>query len=66
MQLEQVKPNKPSFGLVVALSAVALIIIFVGAWLILEWSGHQKKKPPFTKHPVSQLALPFHAQNIAA
>lgn len=55
MQLEQVKPKKPSFGLVVALSGLVLILIFIAAVLIVEWRAHERNKTPFAKHPVSQL-----------
>ena len=53
MELEQVKPNKPSFGAVVALSAAALLLIFVVAWIILTWRAHSREKTPFSKHPVA-------------
>lgn len=59
MALEQVKPNKPSFGLVVALFAVALIVIFIAAAIIVMWRGHSKEKAPYNKRPVSQLSQPL-------
>lgn len=59
MQIEQVKPKQPSFGVVVALFAVTILVIAVAAVVLLTWRSHNSKKPPFTRHPVSQLALPL-------
>jgi uncharacterized membrane protein len=56
MQIEQVKPNRPSFKLVVALFAVALLVIFIAAVIIISWRSHGKHKPPFVRHPVAQLS----------
>ncbi len=58
MQLEQVKPNKPSFLMVVLLSAAAILVIFIAAFVIVGWRSHKKNQPPFSKHPVSQLVQP--------
>ena len=55
MELEQVKPNKPSFGIVVAMAAVAILAIIIGAVILVGWRAHKKNTPPFTKHPVSRL-----------
>ena len=53
MQIEQVGPNKPKFGLVVILTGVALLAAFIVAVVILTM--HKKNPTPFTKHPVSQI-----------
>lgn len=58
MAIEQVSPNKPSFGTVVALFAVAILVIFITAAIIVTWRAHSKEKTPYTKHPVSQLSVP--------
>ena len=58
MQVEQVKPNKPSFGVVVLLAAVALLVIVIGAVIVVGWRAHKKNTPPYTKHPVSRLEIP--------
>ena len=57
MQVEQVKPNKPSFGIVVLLAAVAILIIVIGAVIVVGWRAHKKNTPPYTKHPVSRLEV---------
>ena len=54
MQIEQTKPNKPSFLLVVLLSAGFLLLAFLIAAVIL--GTHKRNPVPFTKHPVSRLA----------
>jgi hypothetical protein len=61
MQLEQVKPNKPNFGVVVFSFAAAILAIFVIA-VLLVLHYRNKQNPPYTKHPVSQLALPAGSQ----
>ena len=58
MELEQVKPNKPSFGAVVVLFAVTILAVVIAAWIIIEWRAHSKEKPPFSKHPVAQIWHP--------
>lgn len=58
MQIEQEKPNKPNFTLVVALFAAMTVLIIIAAIAILIWRAKSASKAPFTKHPVSQLSLP--------
>lgn len=54
MELEEVKPNKPSFLKVVLLSAGFILLAFIIAAAIV--AGHKQNNPtPFTKHPTSQL-----------
>lgn len=57
LQLEQVRPNKPSFLLVVLLSGVALIILFIVAIFVLHLDGG-KLFNHHRQHPTSQLILP--------
>ena len=56
MQIENLPPNKPNFGLIVALSGVGLLVFFVLAYLFL----HRDHVAPgrYNKHPVSRLVLP--------
>jgi hypothetical protein len=56
--LEQHPPNKPSFLLVVLLSGVAIIFIFIMAWIVLRWEGGGMVKHIYRKSPTSQLILP--------
>lgn len=55
MQLEQVKPNKPSFPWVVFCFCVAILIIFVAAVIGVRSHYHKRQATPYTSHPVSQL-----------
>ena len=57
LQLEQVRPNKPNFLLVVLLSAGLLTLLFILAifFLHLDASKLFKRHP---KEPTSQLVLP--------
>jgi hypothetical protein len=62
MQVEQVKPNKPSFPTVVFLFGLTIILIFIAAVLVVKMHYNKKQAPPFTKHPVSQLITPAPAR----
>lgn len=62
MQVEQVKPNKPSFPTVVFLFGLAIIVIFIVAVLVVKMHYSKKQNPPFTKHPLSQLIVPAPAR----
>jgi hypothetical protein len=57
LQLEQVRPNKPSFLLVVILAGVALIILFIVAIFVLHLDAGKLFNHHRT-HPASQLVLP--------
>lgn len=58
MQIEDVKPNKPNFGLVVVLFAVTILVIAVVATVLVTWRAKEAKKTPFTKHPLSLMMRP--------
>ena len=58
MELEQSKPNKPSFLMVVLLAAAAILVMIIGAASIVGWRAHKKNNTPYTKHPESRLVLP--------
>ena len=57
--IEQQPPFKPNFLLVVLLSGLALIVIFIFAWVILRWGGgaHFLKKS-HRNVPTAQLIVP--------
>lgn len=58
MQLEQVKPNKPSFGWVVFWFALAIVLAFVAAVSAIALHFHKKQTPPYSRHPQAQLVAP--------
>jgi hypothetical protein len=61
--LEQEPPNRPSFLIVVLLSAVTLIIIFIIAWTILRWAGGARfLNRSHRKVPTAQLIMPAIAR----
>ena len=60
MKIEEQEPNKPNFGLVVALFAGTILLVIIAAVVILMWRSKSATKTPFTKHPVSRLCLPQH------
>ncbi len=60
MQIEQEKPKKPNFAVVVALFAAMTVLIIIAAIAILTWRAKSASKAPFTKHPLSQLTSPDH------
>ena len=55
MEIEEVKPNEPSFLRVVLLAAAAILVIIVAAAGIVAWRAHKKNSVPYTQHPVSKL-----------
>ncbi len=58
MQIEDVKPSKPNFGVVVVMFAATILVIAIAAVAIVTWRAHQATKTPYTKHPLSRLAMP--------
>ena len=57
MELEQEKPNKPNFKVVVMLFAVTILVIALAATVIVSWVARRTKKTPFTSHPLA-LTIP--------
>lgn len=57
MRLEQEPPNRPSFLTVVLLSGAAIIVIFLIAYFVLDWSNSGIVPKRHFKHPNSQLIL---------
>jgi len=58
MNIEELPPNKPNFGLVVALAVATLLIVFVVAYFTLDWDGKRLVPHDFSKHNTSALHLP--------
>lgn len=58
MQIEQVKPAKPSFPWVVFWFATGIILIFIVAISVIAVHYRKRRSPPFTQHPVSRLVAP--------
>ena len=58
IEIEQHPPNKPSFLKVVLLSGAAIIVIFVIAYFVLEWSNSGIVPKHHYKSPTSQLIEP--------
>jgi hypothetical protein len=58
MEIEEVRPNKPNFPLIVALSVVVIGIVFVIALLVLHLEGKHLLPHRPDKHPTSELRLP--------
>ena len=48
-------PKGPNFNLIVFLSAVALIVIFIGAYIVLRGEGKKLIPKVPDKHPTSQV-----------
>jgi hypothetical protein len=57
MEIEQVKPNKPNFLLIVILFCVTILVFFVLAYLFLDFEGGHLTFRHHTQHPTSQLVL---------
>ncbi len=53
MPLEELPPNEPNLGLVVALAAAALLILFVVGYITLDWDGKHLVPHDFSKHSTS-------------
>jgi hypothetical protein len=58
MEFEQLPPNEPRFGLIVALFAIVILVIFVIAYFMLDWDGKRLVPHHFARHPTSQLVMP--------
>ena len=56
MELEQKRPDKPNFKVVVMLFAATILVIALVATVIVSWVARRAKKTPFTKHPLALIA----------
>ena len=66
MEIEQLPPNEPKFGLIVALFAAVILVVFVIAYFMLDWDGKRLVPHHFAKHPTSQLVMPVTAKTLNA
>jgi hypothetical protein len=55
MEIEQTKPNKPNFGLIVGLFCATILVMFVLALLFLTFDGSHLRFRHHTQHPTSLL-----------
>ena len=58
MEIEQIKPNKPNFLLIVGLFCATILVMFVLALLFLTFDGSHLRFRHHTQHPTSHLAPP--------
>jgi hypothetical protein len=66
MDIEQQRPNKPNFGLVVAIAGVVMLGIFVVALLTLRWDGKRLVPRHESRHPVSAVVWQVGSNGSAA
>jgi hypothetical protein len=58
MEIEQLPPKQPNFLLIVVLSCITLLVLFVLAYLFIDFDGGRLTFPHHHAHPTAQLALP--------
>jgi hypothetical protein len=58
MEIEQLPPKQPNFLLVVLLAAAALLVLFILAYLFVDFDGRHLTFHHHRAHPTSQLVLP--------
>jgi len=58
MEIEQTRPNKPNFLAVVLLACAAILVVFVLAYLFVDFEGGHLTFRHRRAHPTSQLILP--------
>ena len=58
MEIEQLPPKQPNFLLVVLLSGAVLVVLFILAYLFVDFNGHHLTFRHHQAHPTSQLVLP--------
>jgi len=64
MEIEQVKPNKPNFGLIVGLFCATIVVVLLLAILFLDVEGGHIHLRHHTQHPTSQLVLPAISRSL--
>jgi hypothetical protein len=57
MRLEQLPPNKPNFGLIVALFCATLLVLFVFAYFFVRIEGNHLVFKHHSGEPHSQLLI---------
>ncbi len=58
MEIEQIKPNKPNFGLIVGLFCATILVMFVLALIFLTFDGSHISFRHHSRHLTSQLCSP--------
>ena len=58
MEIEQLPPKQPNFLLVVLLAAAALLVLFILAYLFVDFDGGHLTFHHHRAHATSQLILP--------
>jgi hypothetical protein len=58
MEIEQTRPNKPNFLLIVILFCATILVIFVLAYFFVDFEGGHLNFRRHHAHPTSQLILP--------
>jgi hypothetical protein len=58
MEIEQTRPNKPNFLLIVILFCATILIVFVLAYFFVDFDGGHLTFRHHRAHPTSQLLLP--------
>jgi len=58
MEIEQTRPNKPNFLLIVILFCATILVIFVLAYFFVDFEGGHLTFKSRRAHPTSQLILP--------
>lgn len=66
MQIEQIKPNKPSFPWVVFWFCTGIILIFIAAIIVIKVHYRKTQPAPYSRHPTAQLYTPTHSTERAA
>jgi RsiW-degrading membrane proteinase PrsW (M82 family) len=61
MDIEQISPKQPNFGLVVGLFCATLLIVFVLALFFVHFDGKHLTFRHHSAHPTSLLVLPVPA-----
>jgi flagellar basal body-associated protein FliL len=66
MEIEQIKPKKPNFLLIVILFCVTILVVFVLAYFFVDYEGGHLRFRHHTQHPTSQLVLPAASDRVAS
>jgi hypothetical protein len=66
MNIEQVRPNKPNFLLIVLLSGATILILFVLAYFFVDFEAGHLTFRSHARHPTSMLVLPAASTSMLA
>jgi hypothetical protein len=59
MEIEQLPPKQPNFLLIVILSGVVLLVLFILAYLFVDFNGRHLTFRHHQAHPTSHLVVPI-------